>query len=85
MRPKPAQCRSQYREETGALGGTRAAVAGERDQGLSRVSAGPAVLLDAGYPGFDLEDPDWPAFREQLAQVDTVLNKIKQRVPPTST
>ena len=30
------------------------------------------------YPGFDLDDPDWPAFRKQLAQVDALLQKVKQ-------
>jgi HEPN domain-containing protein len=34
------------------------------------------------YPGFDLEDADWPAFRLQLAQVDALCQKVKQRVPP---
>ena len=32
------------------------------------------------YPGFDLEDPDWPNFRLQLGQVETVFQKVKQRV-----
>jgi HEPN domain-containing protein len=35
------------------------------------------------YPGFDLEDPDWPAFRQQLARVDAVFQKVGQRLPPT--
>lgn len=34
------------------------------------------------YPGFDLEDPDWPKFRLQLAQIETVLTKVKQRTLP---
>ncbi len=33
------------------------------------------------YPGFDLEDPDWPAFRRQLAQVEAVFHKVRQRIP----
>ena len=32
------------------------------------------------YPGFDLDDPDWPAFRQQLAQVNVVFHKVKKRV-----
>jgi len=32
------------------------------------------------YPGFDLDDPDWPAFRKQLARVDALLRRVKQRV-----
>jgi hypothetical protein len=35
------------------------------------------------YPGFDLEDPNWPAFRQQLAQVDALFQKVKQRILPT--
>ena len=29
------------------------------------------------YPGFDLEDPDWPKLRQQLADVEAVLGKVK--------
>ena len=32
------------------------------------------------YPGFDLEDPDWPNFRKQFAQVETVLGVLKVRI-----
>lgn len=39
------------------------------------------------YPGFDLEDPDWPKLREQLRQIDELLAKVKARLaaekPPT--
>lgn len=41
------------------------------------------VYFAERYPGFDLEDPDWPAFREKLAQVETLLQKVKQRVSPS--
>ncbi len=34
------------------------------------------------YPGFDLEEPDWPKFRLQLAQIETLLTKVKQRMLP---
>jgi HEPN domain-containing protein len=32
------------------------------------------------YPGFDLEDPDWPKLREQLAQVTALAQAVKDRV-----
>jgi HEPN domain-containing protein len=32
------------------------------------------------YPGFDLDDPDWPALRVQVEQVVAVLVKVKARV-----
>lgn len=35
----------------------------------------------ARYPGFDLEDPDWPDFRAKLAQVENLLVTVKARVP----
>lgn len=31
------------------------------------------------YPGFDLDDPDWPALRKQLAEVETLLTVVKAR------
>ena len=33
------------------------------------------------YPGFDLDDPDWPKLREQLRQVDELLVKVMARLP----
>ena len=32
------------------------------------------------YPGFDMEDPDWPKLRGQLAQVETLLAAVKDRL-----
>ncbi len=32
------------------------------------------------YPGFDLEDEDWPALRAQLDQVSEVFDTVKVRV-----
>jgi HEPN domain-containing protein len=32
------------------------------------------------YPGFDLDDPDWPTFRRLIQQVTDVLVKVKARV-----
>jgi HEPN domain-containing protein len=32
------------------------------------------------YPGFDLEDPNWPAFRKQLDDVANLILTVKQRV-----
>ena len=36
------------------------------------------------YPGFDLEDPDWPVLRAQLAAITALAEKIRSRLPPTS-
>ena len=38
-----------------------------------------AYLLDR-YPGFDLDDPDWPVLRAQLEQVTALLNAVQARV-----
>ena len=35
------------------------------------------------YPGFDLEDPDWPALRAQLAAVTALAASIRARIPQT--
>lgn len=32
------------------------------------------------YPGFDLEDPDWPKVRGQLQQVEELLAAVKARL-----
>jgi hypothetical protein len=34
------------------------------------------------YPGFDLDDPDWPALRQQITDVTTLLETVKARVTP---
>lgn len=34
------------------------------------------------YPGFDLEDPDWPTLRGQIEQVEVLLAKVTVRVTP---
>lgn len=33
------------------------------------------------YPGFDLEEPDWIAYRRQLAAIETLCAEIKTRLP----
>ena len=38
-----------------------------------------AYLLDR-YPGFDLDDPDWPALRVQVEQVAALLASVQARV-----
>jgi HEPN domain-containing protein len=38
------------------------------------------VYFTGRYPGFDLEDPDWPDFRDKLQQVTRVLKKVRARV-----
>ena len=32
------------------------------------------------YPGFDLDDPDWPALRAQVEQVAALLAAVQARV-----
>ena len=39
------------------------------------------VYFSDRYPGFDLEDPDWPKLREQLAEVTALAEAIKARLP----
>ena len=38
------------------------------------------VYFTGRYPGFDLEDPDWPDFRAKLEQVARLLEKVRARV-----
>jgi HEPN domain-containing protein len=35
------------------------------------------------YPGFDLDDPDWPGLREQIGRVEGLLALVKSRVTGT--
>ena len=39
------------------------------------------------YPGFDLDDPDWPDLRTKVAQVTGLLGTVKGRIakPPPET
>lgn len=32
------------------------------------------------YPGFDLEDPDWPVLRAQIENISHLLSTVKERV-----
>jgi HEPN domain-containing protein len=38
------------------------------------------VYFTDRYPGFDLDDPDWPALREQVKQVSALLATVQARV-----
>jgi HEPN domain-containing protein len=38
------------------------------------------VYFTGRYPGFDLEDPDWPDFREKLKQVTDLLEAVKAKI-----
>ena len=42
-----------------------------------------AYFIDR-YPGFDLEDPDWPTLRAQLASVTALAAKIRARLAQTA-
>ena len=39
------------------------------------------VYFTGRYPGFDLDDPDWPKFRAQVEGVTTLLETVKSRLP----
>jgi HEPN domain-containing protein len=39
------------------------------------------VYFTSRYPGFDLEDPDWPGLRQQLGQVAAVAQTVRGRLP----
>ena len=36
------------------------------------------------YPGFDLDDPDWPVLRQQIDEVGKLLDTVKTRAEPKS-
>ncbi len=38
------------------------------------------VYFITRYPGFDLDDPDWPALRQQVEDVGKLLDMVKARV-----
>lgn len=39
------------------------------------------VYFSDRYPGFDLDDPDWPRLRAQVEGVSALLATVKSRVP----
>ena len=45
------------------------------------------VYFSDRYPGFDLDDPDWPDLRAKLSQVNALLEKVRTRIatPPPQT
>ena len=46
----------------------------------SLVATYAAAYFTGRYPGFDLEDPDWPPLRDHVAQVGELLAKVKARI-----
>lgn len=42
------------------------------------------VYFSDRYPGFDLDDPDWPDFRAKLTQVTSLFETVKARTAKTS-
>jgi len=44
------------------------------------VTAFAEVYFIARYPGFDLDDEDWPKLRDQLAEATRLLEIIKARI-----
>ena len=43
------------------------------------------VYFAARYPGFDLDDPDWPALRQQVQAVGMLLELTRTLIPPSPT
>ena len=43
------------------------------------------VYMTDRYPGFDLDDPDWPRLRGQLSEVSELLDEVKRRIGPPAT
>ena len=39
------------------------------------------VYFTDRYPGFDLDDPDWPKLRAQVEGVTALLQTVKSRLP----
>jgi len=39
------------------------------------------VYFTDRYPGFDLEDPDWPKLQAQVKDVAALLETVKSRLP----
>jgi hypothetical protein len=39
------------------------------------------VYFTDRYPGFDLDDPDWPKLRAQVEGVMALLETVKSRLP----
>ena len=44
------------------------------------VAAYAEVYFHSRYPSYDLEDANWPAFREHVARVGELLQKVKARI-----
>lgn len=42
------------------------------------------VYFTDRYPGFDLDDPDWPKLRAQVEGVTALLERVKSRLPASS-
>jgi len=39
------------------------------------------VYFTDRYPGFDLDDPDWPMLRQRVEEVANLLAQMKARLP----
>jgi len=39
------------------------------------------VYFTDRYPGFDLDDADWPTLRQQVEEVSALLDIVKSRLP----
>ncbi len=39
------------------------------------------VYFTDRYPGFDIDDPDWPRLRALVEQVTALLQSVKSRLP----
>ena len=50
------------------------------DEFRSLVGMYATAYFTGRYPGFDLDDPDWPPLRGHIAQVLALLAKVKARI-----
>lgn len=59
-----------------------------RDPQLGSLTKAPALALTGAYfssryPGFDLEDADWPSLQDLLDRVAVILSQVEERVGGT--
>jgi HEPN domain-containing protein len=40
------------------------------------------AYLTTRYPGFDLDDPNWPVLRTQIQQVTQLLARVREKLSP---
>ena len=79
QRRRPQARRSLHQRQADEFS-PRAAVFEAEAQPLCRALS--EFYLVTRYPGFDLEDPDWPTLRTQCSDVTELLERIRTRLAP---